>query len=98
MLTKATPATCPLPPLPDAIIVTHGDAAIVPHPDGGHAIAPIGQGIALAWAPVPELGGVALVQFIAKGVSAGTVAVFSREGLRGHIAELQSIAAQLGDD
>ncbi|MCP3729290.1 hypothetical protein M9978_02515 [Sphingomonas sp. MG17] len=88
----------PLAPMREHILVGPEDGrCVVTNPSGFSAIAPIGRGIALAWAPAPELGGVALSQFIALGPDRGIVTIVSRPGLKRLIADLQSIDAQLGD-
>lgn len=92
---RACPPAPAMPPLSELIFVD-GDRAILPDPSGKTTVAPIGRGVAIAWAPTPELGGITLALFLAQGWG-GFVATLTRPGLRSLISDLQAIDAQLED-
>jgi hypothetical protein len=57
---------------------------------------PVGSGLSLAWAPAPELGGIATVWFLADRHDIGFSALLTRPGLQALIRDLKSIDEQLG--
>jgi len=90
-------AEAPRPPLPGPLIVRRDGMALMPQPDGSHAWMPLRAGLELGWMPVPELGGIVLAIASATFPAERFATTLSRGGLRGLIADLQSIERQLGE-
>ena len=91
-----------LPPIAAPLVVDDHGIVWLPAPDGSGSLigSYVHAGLRMGWAPVPDLGGLLLVQW---GGSAsepgfeeeGVTTFFSRDGLRRLIADLQSIDDQL---
>lgn len=83
------------PPIPGPLIVLANGMGLIPQPDGTHALRHIEQGLTLGWMPTPEFGGILLSIRDMHCHAEGVVTTISRAGLKGLIADLQDIDAQL---
>ncbi|MCW2412038.1 MULTISPECIES: hypothetical protein [unclassified Sphingobium] len=90
----------PFPQAQDPLLIDERGFGWVPHAfrPGFCAYTPITRGVGIAWWPIQEIGGAIISAYggnPAQPTDESVVFSITREGLRGLIADLQSIADQL---
>lgn len=82
------------PPMPGPLIVTDSGHGVLLQPDGSYALTRIEQGITMGWMDIGP-GAILLAIRDAHCLAPGIATTLTRPGLKGLIADLQSIDAQL---
>lgn len=82
-------------PMQGPLLVDVLGRALLPHPAGGRRFVELRQGLTLGWMPIPKQPAVLLSIADMDCRAEPLATTLTRAGLRGLIADLQSIDAQL---